>query len=210
MNRAILTLNSETQNRRVAAIGGQMSGNLPQITISNGDFKVGITFDAEQKKLVMEVSWGESSTTSSSQAVSHTNSSVSSTSQSSSSTDANQLAPEAPKSAAPTVDKNREIDAAEVAKHNTEKDCWVIVNGQVLDVTKFLPDHPGGKKAILIYAGRDATEEFNMLHKPDVVDKYAPECIIGRAKGSTSHGPQHTGGSTNPANDVGPSTRSKL
>jgi cytochrome b involved in lipid metabolism len=42
-----------------------------------------------------------------------------------------------------------------------------------------LADHPGGKKAILIFAGKDATDEFNMLHKPDVVDKYAPETVIG-------------------------------
>jgi succinate dehydrogenase/fumarate reductase flavoprotein subunit/predicted heme/steroid binding protein len=58
--------------------------------------------------------------------------------------------------------------AADVAKHNKKDDCWVIVDGQVLDVTSFLPDHPGGEKAILLYAGRDATEEFNMLHDPKV------------------------------------------
>jgi len=58
----------------------------------------------------------------------------------------------------------------------------VVVNGQVLDVTGFLKDHPGGKKAILIYAGRDASEEFNMLHKPDVVEKYAPDTIVGKVK----------------------------
>ena len=57
---------------------------------------------------------------------------------------------------------------ADVAKHNKKDDCWVIVDGQVLDVTSFLPDHPGGEKAILLYAGRDATEEFNMLHDPKV------------------------------------------
>ena len=58
--------------------------------------------------------------------------------------------------------------AEEVAKHNKKDDCWVIVDGQVLDVTSFLPDHPGGEKAILLYAGRDATEEFNMLHDAKV------------------------------------------
>lgn len=44
----------------------------------------------------------------------------------------------------------------------------MIIDGKVLDVTAFMPDHPGGEKAILLYAGRDATEEFNMLHDPKV------------------------------------------
>ena len=44
----------------------------------------------------------------------------------------------------------------------------MIIDGQVLDITTFLPDHPGGEKAILLYGGRDATEEFNMLHDPKV------------------------------------------
>ena len=30
------------------------------------------------------------------------------------------------------------VSADEVAKHNTDKDCWVIVGDQVLDVTNFL------------------------------------------------------------------------
>ncbi|KAI9484612.1 FAD binding domain-containing protein [Zychaea mexicana] len=78
--------------------------------------------------------------------------------------------------------KMGEYSVEEVAKHNKPEDCWVIVNGQVLNVTDFLSEHPGGKKAILIYAGRDATEEFNMLHKKDVVEKYAPYAIIGTLK----------------------------
>jgi len=89
-------------------------------------------------------------------------------------------APAAPAAAPGGGSKVYTLD--EVAKHNTEADCWVIVNGEVLDVTKFLPDHPGGKKAILLYAGKDATEEFNMLHEKNVVVKYAPESIIGKIK----------------------------
>ena len=54
------------------------------------------------------------------------------------------------------------ISMADVAKHNSKTDCWVVVDKQVLDVTSFLGDHPGGELAILTFAGKDATEEFNM------------------------------------------------
>merc|ERR1712045_940305 len=58
-------------------------------------------------------------------------------------------------------------------------DCWVVVSGQVLNVTKFLGEHPGGELAILTFAGKDATEEFDMIHPPDVIGKYAPDAVIG-------------------------------
>merc|ERR1711881_746099 len=67
----------------------------------------------------------------------------------------------------------------EVAKHTTKADCWVVVSGQVLNVTNFLSQHPGGELAIITFAGKDATEEFNMIHPPDVIPKYAPDAIIG-------------------------------
>ena len=86
----------------------------------------------------------------------------------------------AAKSSPSTSGKTYTID--EVAKHNSKDDIWVVVDGQVLDVTKFLPDHPGGEKAILLYAGRDATEEFNMLHDPKVIPRYAPDAVIGRVR----------------------------
>ena len=67
----------------------------------------------------------------------------------------------------------------EVAKHKSADDCWVVIKGKVYDVTKFLPDHPGGKGAILMYAGKDATEEFEMLHKPEIIDRYAKKFELG-------------------------------
>lgn len=55
----------------------------------------------------------------------------------------------------------------------------MIIDSKVYDVTKFLDDHPGGAKAIAIYAGKDATEQFDMLHERNVIDKYAPDTYIG-------------------------------
>merc|ERR1739848_9026 len=71
------------------------------------------------------------------------------------------------------------LTLAEVAKHTTKTDCWVVVSDQVLNVTSFLSQHPGGELAILTFAGKDATEEFNMIHPPDVIGKYAPDAVIG-------------------------------
>merc|ERR1711985_125475 len=45
--------------------------------------------------------------------------------------------------------------------------------------SKFLKEHPGGVLAIMTFAGKDATEEFDMIHPPDVIEKYAPSAVIG-------------------------------
>ncbi|KAF2280199.1 uncharacterized protein EI97DRAFT_391110 [Westerdykella ornata] len=64
------------------------------------------------------------------------------------------------------------LTGADIAKHNSKDSCWVIVHGRAYDVTEFLPEHPGGSKIILKYAGKDATEEFDPIHPPDTLDKY--------------------------------------
>lgn len=56
---------------------------------------------------------------------------------------------------------------AEVAMHSTAESCWVVVEGEVYDVTSFLDEHPGGKALLLSVAGTDATTTFNGIH-PDL------------------------------------------
>lgn len=47
----------------------------------------------------------------------------------------------------------RVISLADVAKHNTDTDCWIIVEGNVYDATPYLSNHPGGKDIILQHKG---------------------------------------------------------
>ncbi|PKS12835.1 hypothetical protein jhhlp_001047 [Lomentospora prolificans] len=77
----------------------------------------------------------------------------------------------------------KEFTMEEIAKHNKKDDLWVVVKGVVLDLTNWLDEHPGGPQAILNFMGRDATEEFEMLHDDEVIPKYAPQQVIGRVKG---------------------------
>lgn len=48
----------------------------------------------------------------------------------------------------------------EIRKHSSEKSSWVVIKGKVYDVTKYMPEHPGGPQWILDWAGKDATEAF--------------------------------------------------
>lgn len=67
-----------------------------------------------------------------------------------------------------------------VAKHNTRESCWVVLYGNVYDVTDFLSDHPGGAKIILKLAGKDATEEYDPVHPPGTLEEnLKPEAKLG-------------------------------
>ena len=45
----------------------------------------------------------------------------------------------------------------DVARHQTPADYWLVVDGLVLDLTRFLPMHPGGEQILHQWAGKDAT-----------------------------------------------------
>ncbi|KAJ3513974.1 hypothetical protein NLJ89_g2633 [Agrocybe chaxingu] len=68
----------------------------------------------------------------------------------------------------------KKLSGVEVAQHNTRESCWIVVHGNVYDVTDFLDDHPGGSKIILKYAGKDATQEYDPIHPPDAITTNLP------------------------------------
>lgn len=61
------------------------------------------------------------------------------------------------------------ISISEIKSHNQSDDCWIVVDGQVWDITSFAPEHPGGPGIIYKYAGRDATAAYNEIHAPSII-----------------------------------------
>lgn len=115
------------------------------------------------------------------------------------------------------MDTVRSIDAkglptytrAQVRRHCTEDDCWIIVDNGVYDVTEFFPNHPGGSEVLfakvrsltmdLLYgwlracaktqdspsslfrlqAGDDCTQEFYGDQHPDTVPTTLEQFLVG-------------------------------
>ena len=67
---------------------------------------------------------------------------------------------------------------ADVSCHNNSSSCWIIIEGNVYDVGRFLDEHPGGEEVILELAGMDATEGFDQIgHSDDARDLLKKMCI---------------------------------
>ena len=45
----------------------------------------------------------------------------------------------------------------EIKKHAARDDRWIVIDGQVYDVTEWSKKHPGGSRLIGHYAGQDAS-----------------------------------------------------
>jgi len=56
------------------------------------------------------------------------------------------------------------ITMAEVREHALQDSAWIVVHGHIYDCSAYLKDHPGGADSVLINAGADCTEEFDVIH----------------------------------------------
>jgi len=70
-----------------------------------------------------------------------------------------------------------QISLSEVAKHNTEDDCWVAIHGKVYDLTDFAESHPPGAISIHKLAGIDGTEAFQSIHNEGMLEDFEDDLI---------------------------------
>lgn len=62
---------------------------------------------------------------------------------------------------------HQQFTREEIEQHYTEQDCWIVIDGKVVDATSVLSWHPGGPTPIMAHAGRvhaETSEEFGSIH----------------------------------------------
>lgn len=78
----------------------------------------------------------------------------------------------------------KQFTRQEIEKHNSEEDCWLVVENKVYDVTSVLAWHPGGKAAILGHAGKvhqETSNEFASIHDGFAYQKLKGDLELPRA-----------------------------
>lgn len=76
----------------------------------------------------------------------------------------------------------RSYSIEDVREHDRETDAWVVIDGKVLDVTSWIPKHPGGPRLIAVFAGNDCSDAFAAFHFPQTYALLKPY-QVGELKG---------------------------
>ncbi len=64
----------------------------------------------------------------------------------------------------PVSSNPKTFTMTEVSVHSTDKSCYTTINGNVYDVTSYIPRHPGGVSKILKICGKDGSSLFEDQH----------------------------------------------
>lgn len=69
----------------------------------------------------------------------------------------------------------------DIKAHNTAEDLWIVIRGAVLNVTRFVPNHPGGAAILEGAKQDDAATLFAQFHSPSTTSLLSGFCI-GRVR----------------------------
>lgn len=77
---------------------------------------------------------------------------------------------------------SQELTYAEVSKHSSKKDLYVVIHDKVYDTSSFVDEHPGGEEVLLDVAGQDATEAFEDVGHSDEAREILQGLLVGTLK----------------------------
>jgi len=77
---------------------------------------------------------------------------------------------------------SQELTYAEVQKHSTKKDLYLVIHDKVYDTSSFVDEHPGGEEVLLDVGGQDATEAFEDVGHSDEAREILDGLLVGTLK----------------------------
>lgn len=101
-------------------------------------------------------------------------------------------AQELPGPSGPSASPDTGITAAEVAKHNTASDCWSVIDGNVYDLTTYIPTHKGGPGVLTAICGKDGTSAFTGQHSGQAAPAADLSSLLVGAFGAAASDPSAT------------------
>ena len=69
--------------------------------------------------------------------------------------------------------ETRRFSLDEVAKHDLAGDCWMAIDGQVYDLTAYVPQHPTRPEVLVHWCGKEATDAYNTKERGRPHSNYA-------------------------------------
>jgi L-lactate dehydrogenase (cytochrome) len=75
------------------------------------------------------------------------------------------------------------LSLTEIQRHNSINDCWVIISGNVYDVTAYVNLHPGGATRISSFCGGDMTQAFLGQRHSSLADQQHAMMLLGTLNG---------------------------
>jgi cytochrome b involved in lipid metabolism len=75
------------------------------------------------------------------------------------------------------VAADKSYSLVEVARHGSKDDCWMLIAGQVYDLTTYVPQHPSDPTAFLPWCGKEATEAYRTKTEGRPHSPYADQLL---------------------------------
>jgi len=89
---------------------------------------------------------------------------------------------------------SEELTYAEVQKHSTKKDLYLVIHDKVYNTSSFVDEHPGGEEVLLDVGGQDATEAFEDVGHSDEAREILDGLLVGKLKRVAGDPAPKTGG----------------
>ncbi|EST06124.1 Cytochrome b5-like heme/steroid binding domain protein [Kalmanozyma brasiliensis GHG001] len=97
-------------------------------------------------------------------------------------------------------DDSKKITMDELKQHDSNDDLWLLIDGKVYNVSKFMDEHPGGDEVLMSEAGKDASEAFEDVgHSEDARALLGP-MLVGEIEGAKQKIKTTSGAVTNENN----------